>query len=215
MGIRYLVYGTGANFGLAHAFHRFVHRQGRISAGRASNDLLRIPYRTVDLALGIGVVVMTVSLIGLTANAIRDPHITVAGDVAPDFTVTTERGARWTTKDFRGRVLVVNFWASWCAPCIQETPSLNAFQNVLRKSGVVVLGISIDTNEQAYRAFLRQFDVGFETARDPDREIGFKYGTFQIPESYIIDKNGVVAAKIISDRNWTEPEIISFVKSLL
>ncbi|HXP85113.1 MAG TPA: TlpA disulfide reductase family protein [Bryobacteraceae bacterium] len=158
---------------------------------------------------------MTVSLIGLTANAIRDPHITVAGDVAPDFTVTTERGARWTTKDFRGRVLVVNFWASWCAPCIQETPSLNAFQNVLRKSGVVVLGISIDTNEQAYRAFLRQFDVGFETARDPDREIGFKYGTFQIPESYIIDKNGVVAAKIISDRNWTEPEIISFVKSLL
>jgi cytochrome c biogenesis protein CcmG, thiol:disulfide interchange protein DsbE len=80
----------------------------------------------------------------------------------------------------------------------------------LRESGVVVLGISIDTNER-----LRQFNVGFETARDPGQEISSKHGTFQVPESYVIDKNGVVAAKIISDRDWLAPNFINFVKSLL
>jgi cytochrome c biogenesis protein CcmG/thiol:disulfide interchange protein DsbE len=177
--------------------------------------LRKLPRQPVDALLRIGIVVLTAFLAWVIAETVREPYITKAGDVAPDFTVTTERGARLTTKDFGGRVLVLNFWASWCAPCIQETPSLNAFQSALRKSGVVVLGISIDTDEQAYKAFLQHFNIGFETARDPDEKISSKYGTFKIPESYIIDKNGVVAAKIISDRNWMEPQVIQFVKSLL
>lgn len=158
---------------------------------------------------------LTVFLVWVIADTVREPHITVAGDSAPEFMVTTERGARLTPKDFGGRVLVLNFWASWCPPCIRETPSLNEFQSTLRQSGVVVLGIGIDKNEQAYRRFLEHFHVAFETARDPDQKIGAKYGTFKIPESYIIDKNGMVAAKIISDQDWMEPEVIRFVKALL
>ena len=100
-------------------------------------------------------------------------------------------------------------------PCIQEMPSLNEFQNALKQSGVVVLGISIDEDEQAYEQFLSRFDVSFETARDPGRKISSKYGTFQIPETYVIDKEGKVAAKIVSSHNWMDSRTIQLVKSLL
>jgi len=118
-------------------------------------------------------------------------------------------------KSFRGRILVLNFWASWCVPCIAETPSLNEFQDAFRQSGVVVLGISIDDDEQAYERFLDRFGVDFETARDPGRKISSRYGTFQIPETYIIDKNGIVAAKVISNHDWMEPTTLRLIKSLL
>jgi peroxiredoxin len=165
--------------------------------------------------LRIGIVMLMALLVWVIAATLREPHITVVGDVAPEFSVTTDRGLKLTPKEFGGRVLVLNFWASWCAPCIQETPSLNAFQDALWSSGVVVLGISIDTDEHAYRAFLKHFNIGFETARDPDKKISLKYGSYKIPESYVIDEHGVVTAKVISDRDWMDPEIIGFVKSLL
>lgn len=154
-------------------------------------------------------------LVWSIAAAVREPHITVPGDTAPDFAITTARGVQLTSRDFRGRVLVLNFWASWCGPCIQETPSLNAFQSALREAGVVVLGISIDQDQQAYQAFLRDFHVVFETARDPGRKVSASYGTIQIPETYIIDRNGIVAAKVISDQNWMSPRVLQFVQSLL
>lgn len=171
--------------------------------------------KRVDLLVRTGIGVLICAFIWTVANAIREPHITVAGDVAPDFAVTTERSSRVTLKDFQGRVLVLNFWASWCGPCIEETPSLNEFQRALQGSGVAVLGISIDRDEQAYRGFLKRFGVRFETARDPERKISSEYGTFQIPESYIIDKTGRVAGKVISNQNWMDPKVISAVKRLL
>lgn len=171
--------------------------------------------RYIDIFLRIALAVLTASLIAVITDGLREPHVTVAGDVAPDFTIITEHGARVTAKDFRGRVLVLNFWASWCVPCIEETPSLREFQGAFQRSGLTVLGISIDTEEQAYRNFLRRFRVNFETARDPDRKMSSRYGTIQIPETYVIDKQGVVAAKIISNRNWMDPEMFALVKPLL
>src|SRR5581483_11767632 len=159
----------------------------------------------VDVFLKIGLVAMTVALIWTVAGIIREPHITVAGDLAPDFAITGNRGRPVSLKDFRGRVLVLNFWASWCVPCIEETPSLVEFQRTFKESRVAVLGISIDHEEKAYRAFLTHFGVDFETARDPQRTISTQYGTFQIPESYIIDKTGRVASKIISNQDWMDP----------
>lgn len=169
----------------------------------------------VDALLRIGIAVLIFAFIWTVGGAIQEPHITVAGDVAPNFAITTDRSSRVTLVDFRGRVLVLNFWASWCGPCIEETPSLNEFQRALQGWGVAVLGINIDREEQAYRGFLKRFAVEFETARDPERKISSEYGTFQIPESYIIDKTGRVAAKVISNQNWMDPKVISAVKALL
>ena len=147
------------------------------------------------------------------ADGIQD-HVTGVGDLAPDFDVVTGAGRRVTKEDYAGGVLVLNFWAASCAPCVEEAPSLLAFQRSLRGSGVRVLGISLDENENAYKAFLKRLQIDFETTRDPKRIVSTKYGTLRIPETYIIDKAGVVQAKIISSHDWMDPALIQFVKSL-
>lgn len=94
-------------------------------------------------------------------------RVVQAGDTAPEFTVTTNQGRVVKTTDFGGKLLVLNFWATWCPPCVEETPSLNHFAQAMQKDGVVVLGVSIDKNEQAYRRFVEQMRVAFPTALDP------------------------------------------------
>ena len=149
----------------------------------------------------------------LIVTSIKETVIDV-GDKAPQFTITTDRGLKLTPASFGGRVLVLNFWATWCQPCVAEVPSLNQFAKATQDSGVVVLGVSIDKNEKLYNAFLRRFQVSFQTARDPEADISASYGTFKVPETYIIDKTGKVVQKVIGERNWTDPEIISYVKGL-
>jgi cytochrome c biogenesis protein CcmG/thiol:disulfide interchange protein DsbE len=142
-------------------------------------------------------------------------HVVQAGDQAPDFAITTDKGLRVTPTSFGGRVLVLNFWASWCAPCVEETPSLDQFQRSLVDSGVVVVAVSVDRKEQLYTNFLKRFHVSYQTARDAEATIGDMYGTYKYPETYIIDRTGKVAQKIIGPRNWMDPQLISYVKSLL
>jgi peroxiredoxin len=137
------------------------------------------------------------------------------GDGAPDFSVTTDSGARVTVRDFGGKALLLNFWATWCRPCVEEIPSLNALAQSLAPQGLVVLGVSSDTDAMSYTRFVRQAELRFPTAREPDRAIQLRYGTIQIPESYLIDRSGKVRAKFISNQNWTSPEIVSLARSLL
>ncbi len=174
----------------------------------------------VDQALKIAIGGGLVALAALVVYSMQD-HVVAVGDYAPNFTITTQDGKRVTPADFRGKVLVLNFWASWCPPCVQEAPSLNEFAKTLGPAGVVVLGISVDQNEQQYRDFLKKFQVGFLTARDPKQDTTYLYGTYQFPESYIIDRNGKVVRKFagLPDDNgrtvpWTDPDLISYIKSL-
>ena len=92
-----------------------------------------------------------------------------------------------TARDFGGKLLVLNFWATWCQPCVQEVPSLNQLQRALGPKGVVVLGVSEDKDPKAYQDFLARFHVSYLTARRPGKDIKPKYGTVQIPETYLID----------------------------
>ena len=136
-------------------------------------------------------------------------------DEAPQFAIATDNGRTVSISDFGGRLLVLNFWATWCPPCVQEMPSLDRFQRNLAASGVVVLGISVDKDERAYRAFLSKANVSFLTARDPQNKINADYGTFKYPETYIINQKGKVVQKIIGPEDWTDPRMMNFVKSLL
>ena len=111
-------------------------------------------------------------------------------------------------------MLVLNFWATWCGPCVQEIPSLDQFQKHFGKAGVVVVAISIDKNAQKYRDFLSRIPVAFDTVRDPNGDISAKYGTFQYPETYII-KNGRVMRKFPEAENWLSENMTQYVRSLL
>jgi cytochrome c biogenesis protein CcmG/thiol:disulfide interchange protein DsbE len=142
-------------------------------------------------------------------------HVVQVNDTAPDFAITADNGRTITRANFGGKLLVLNFWATWCATCIDELPSLDAFQRELGNQGVVVLGVGVDKDEKLYKRFLERTKVSFLTSRDPDNKLGAEYGTFKIPETYIINRDGKVVSKIISATNWTDDRMLRYVKSLL
>jgi cytochrome c biogenesis protein CcmG, thiol:disulfide interchange protein DsbE len=150
-----------------------------------------------------------------TVSGTLEAHVTEVGETAPNFKVTSDSGKSFTRDDFGGKVLVLNFWASWCAPCVDEIPSLNEFARQFGPKGVVVLGISIDRNEKLYKRFIERYKVPFATMRDPEAVISGNYGTFQIPETYIIDRSGKVVEKIISNQNWMDPDFLARIRRML
>jgi len=158
--------------------------------------------------------VLVVALIAVVAESTREP-ITEVGDTAPGFALVTDDGQRLTRSQFGGQLLVLNFWATWCVPCIEELPSLNQFQKQFASSGVVVLGVSVDQNERAYWQFLKRAGVTFRTSRDPQADLSSRYGTFKYPETYVIDRNGKVVQKHIGPRDWMDERLLAEIKALL
>ena len=165
----------------------------------------------VWLAIGV---VLFVGLIFVLRD-VMEQRIVEAGDTAPKFAITTESGQRIASTDFNGKLLVVNFWATWCPPCIEEMPSLNQFAQAMGPQGVVVLGVSIDKTERAYRDFLQRNPLAFQVARDPEENISSSYGTFKWPETYVINREGKVVQKYIGPRDWNDPQIVNSIKALL
>lgn len=137
----------------------------------------------------------------------RPPRV---GKPALDFTIQDDQG-KASLRDFRGQVLIVNFWASWCPPCIAETPSLVRMEKQLKSKGVVVLGVSADEDASAYHAFLKKYDITFLTVRDPTAKVQHQYGTTLIPESYVIDAQGVLRRKIVNAIDWESPDMLTFL----
>jgi cytochrome c biogenesis protein CcmG/thiol:disulfide interchange protein DsbE len=162
----------------------------------------------------VAILLLTVGLVWTVAGTLQ-VHITEAGDTAPNFSIVDEHGRTVTRSDFGGKILALNFWASWCPPCLEELPSMNQFAQEYGSQGVVVLGISIDKNEKLYKRFLTQMHVAFDTARDPEADISANYGTFQIPETYIIGRDGKVLEKTADAFNWMDPQFLERVKFML
>ncbi|MGP0018728.1 MAG: peroxiredoxin family protein [Candidatus Sulfotelmatobacter sp.] len=140
----------------------------------------------------------------------RPPHV---GTAARDFTLQ-DSDRKVTLNEFRGQVVVLNFWATWCPPCQEELPSLIAMQDRTRARGVVVLGVSIDVDSDAYHRFLKVRNVNFLTVRDPEQKIATMYGTSGWPETYVIDRQGVMRRKFIGPVDWTSPEVMDFLGKL-
>jgi peroxiredoxin len=138
-----------------------------------------------------------------------------AGDKAPNFSISTDAGKTVTAHEFGGKLLLLNFWATWCPPCIEEIPALIEMARQLGPQGLVILGVSVDKDANAYQQFLARNPLAYLTARDPEEKINLSYGTVQYPESYLIDQNGKVLEKYISSQAWASPQMIEHVKSLL
>jgi cytochrome c biogenesis protein CcmG/thiol:disulfide interchange protein DsbE len=140
----------------------------------------------------------------------RPPRI---GTAAPEFTVQ-DADRKVTLSEFHGQVVVLNFWATWCGPCVEEMPSLVQLQQRFKGKGLTVIGVSIDVDGDAYHKFLKDYKVDFLTVRDPDQKTSNLYGSFKWPETYIIDRNGVVRRKFIGPVEWSQPEVVDFLSKL-
>ncbi|HEV2288716.1 MAG TPA: TlpA disulfide reductase family protein [Candidatus Acidoferrales bacterium] len=137
-----------------------------------------------------------------------------AGSMAKPFSFELN-GSPEQLSDLRGKVVVLNFWATWCPPCVEETPSLVALQREIGPKGGVVLGISVDSDAQVYAQFLQTNGIDYPTYRDPDSKIPSEYGTLVYPETYIIDQRGKIARKLVGAQDWMSPEMTAYLKSLL
>jgi len=183
---------------------RVVHQPGRIGSVNLKRRLLAV------LALAIAAVV----IYKLAAPSYRQGEPSIAGTRAPDFPFELNGNAARLT-DLRGKVVVLNFWATWCPPCVEETPSLNRLQQQIAAHGGMVLGISVDDDPAAYDRFLRQQQVRFPTWRDPSRRISLRYGTSMYPESYILTREGYIAKKVVGPQRWDDPSMLAYLNQLL
>ena len=144
----------------------------------------------------------------------RQGEPSVAGKRAPDFSFEWN-GNPARLDDLRGKVLVLNFWATWCPPCVAEMASLNRLHRRIASQGGLVLGISVDEDAATYERFLREQQVSFPTYRDPSKKISSRYGTSMYPETYLIDRSGHIARKIIGPQDWDNPDLVGYLQSML
>ncbi|HWP83740.1 MAG TPA: TlpA disulfide reductase family protein [Terriglobia bacterium] len=137
------------------------------------------------------------------------------GELVPDFTLPKDDGQPVSLADFRGQIVVLNFWASWCAPCVDELPSLKRFAQQYAGKGVTVLGVSLDEDPEAYKEFLARFQINFLNVRNASRNVSDLYGTFKLPETYIISKDGHLLNKIIGPTDWTSQQMLDYFNALI
>jgi peroxiredoxin len=140
----------------------------------------------------------------------RPPRI---GEAAPDFSLQ-DSTRTVALHDLKGKVVVLNFWATWCPPCVEEMPSLVQMQSRLKDKGVTVLAVSLDVDENAYKKFLKDHNVDLLAVRDPNQKSNTLYGTFKYPETYIIDRDGKVRRKFIGAVDWNQPEIVAYLSRM-
>jgi cytochrome c biogenesis protein CcmG/thiol:disulfide interchange protein DsbE len=145
------------------------------------------------------------------AGCDRGSHPEQLGKVAPQF-VVHDADRTIDLSKLRGKVVVLNFWASWCAPCLEELPSLEALQHTLPQ--VTVLAVSTDEDTTAYRNFLQQHHVDLLTVQDAPQASNALYGTYRYPETYIIDKTGMIRRKYIGPQDFMSTEVVDSLKRL-
>jgi thiol-disulfide isomerase/thioredoxin len=153
--------------------------------------------------------------LGLTLAATgcnRGSYPQQLGAPAPDFTIRD--GAQTISlAQYRGKVVVLNFWASWCAPCLEEWPSMEQLEQQV--PGVVVLAVAFDTDPGDYRQYLSDNRLtNMTVVLDSTDKSNLAFGTTRPPESYIIDRQGVIRRKFIGAQDWSSPEIQSYLRSL-
>jgi cytochrome c biogenesis protein CcmG/thiol:disulfide interchange protein DsbE len=139
-------------------------------------------------------------VLGLLAYGFRtDPRAVpspLLGRPAPAFSLTTFDGKSMTLDGQRGKVVILNFWASWCYPaCYEEAPALARAWRAYKDRGVMIVGIDIQDKEEAARKFLNQFGLTFPNAPDPMGRVSVDYGVYGVPETFFIDRAGRVRWK--------------------
>jgi peroxiredoxin len=162
---------------------------------------------------------VVVLLLGVAAVAwVRSmPSQVEIGSRAPNFSaVDLVSGRTVTLDDYRGRVTLVNIWATYCVPCQQEIPALDSVYRDLHGRGFRIAAVSVDpTSPQGVRKFAEQRHISFDVLQDRDGKIGASYQTTGVPESFLIDKSGHIVRLVPGPAPWNSPENRRIIEDLL
>jgi peroxiredoxin len=167
----------------------------------------------------LGVLVFFVALV-VVGYLVKDrpagKKLIASGDRAPEFRLTASDGRQVGLSDFRGKMVMVHFWATWCPPCVEEMPALDKLNNALKGTDFVMLTVSVDEGGvEAVAPFMLRNRLSLPVLFDPGGEVAGQYGTSKFPETYIVDREGVVRYKVIGSRDWADPANIQSMRELV
>lgn len=140
----------------------------------------------------------------------------LSGQKAPDFTLNDINGKPVSLSSFKGKVVLLNFWATWCPPCRAEIPSMNRLQEKLKSRGLVVIAVSTDNRIDEPKRFVQQNPVNFIVLHDSNLKVSRTiYKVFMMPTTFLIDRRGIIVEKYFGEQDWTDPEILKEIEALL
>ncbi|MBI4527946.1 MAG: TlpA family protein disulfide reductase [Deltaproteobacteria bacterium] len=134
---------------------------------------------------------------------------------APDFVLENASGQKVTLQSFRGKVVFLNFWATWCFPCRREMPTMEKIYRQFRDRGLEVAAVNYKENREEVQRFFSDLGLSFTSLLDPDGAVSDQYGAWSIPLSFFIDRKGDIVAKVVGYRIWDSPESSAFFSELL
>lgn len=153
-----------------------------------------------------------VACLALAAGCNRGGYPAQVGERAPNFTIH-DGTETVSLSQYRGKTVVLNFWASWCSYCAAEWPSLEQLQQKI--PNLVVVAVAFDSEPADYRQYIVDYRLHNMTVLlDPTDKSNLAFGTTRPPETYIIDKNGIIRRKFIGAQDWNTPEIQTYLRSL-
>jgi len=135
---------------------------------------------------------------------------------APDFVSENLRGGNTGLTDYKGKVVLLNFWATWCMPCRAEMPGMETIWQKYKEQGLVIAAVSVDEGSRGrIETFSKLLDLSFPILLDPESKVSDLYKVSNMPTSFLIDRNGKIISHIVGTEEWTSPEAIQLVEKLL
>ncbi len=151
-----------------------------------------------------------------TPSASAPSSLAREGSPAPDFVLSDLQGRQVRLSDYRGKVVLLNFWATWCPPCVEEIPSMERLHQLMKGKDFVMLALNVEPNgPQVVPGFLRNNSATFPILFDDQKVVQKEYGVFRFPETFIIDKQGIIEDNIIGGRNWDDKTIVEYLEMLM
>lgn len=155
----------------------------------------------------------------LSADAHAASALTLVEEplVAPAFETTDLSGTQRSLSEFEGRVVILNFWATWCPPCVKELPSMQALADRFTERDFTLLAVNVGEDAQTIAGFLEAFDtrLEFPVLLDEELLIVKRWPVFGLPTSFVIDQEGNVVYKALGERDWSDEAIIADIEALL
>jgi len=159
----------------------------------------------INYKVVIVLVILVAGIFLLHWNRAERYILPVPGNPAPGISFEDIDGKLRSLDNLKGKTVLVHIWATWCAPCLEELPSLESLYREYKDKGLTIMAVSIDKKKDTVKRFVEELGLTFPVLLDPKGKVTRLYRTTGVPETFIVDKKGIIREKIIGARDWSHP----------